>query len=201
MTKSTGLRTVIKNIVDPIKSGINFVGREIIKPILTLGGTFDLDDTLSFAEFTAQVKGYDSMSQAQKDAVALQFADYSAQKGLNEASSNAFVSTTMSKKYSNAGIYRHWSQNHKEAISSLKTSLKSMKPGDIFSENSRGASTSLKRQFKNWVQSNYGNEGNYLLRQSQSHYEEMMKILNKISGKYWDKYSVYGGSKAKKTKV
>ena len=51
------------------------------------------------------------------------------------------------------------------------------------------------------MQSNYGNEGNYLLRQSQSHYEEMMKILNKISGKYWDKYSVYGGSKAKKTKV
>ena len=104
MTKSTGLRTVIKNIVDPIKSGINFVGREIIKPIVTLGGTFDLDDTLSFAEFTAQVKGYDSMSQAQKDAVALQFAEYSAQKGLNEASSNAFVSTTMSKKYSNAGL-------------------------------------------------------------------------------------------------
>ena len=112
-----------------------------------------------------------------------------------------YIVTDLEKKYSNAGIYRHWSQNHKEAISSLKTSLKSMKPGDVFSESAKGASTSLKAQFKKWVQSNFGNEGNYLLRQAQSHYEDMLKELNKISGKYWDKYSVYGGSKSKNTRI
>ena len=112
-----------------------------------------------------------------------------------------YIVTDLEKKYSNAGIYRHWSQNHKEAISSLKTSLKSMKPGDVFSENARGASTSLKAQFKKWVQSSFGNEGNYSLRQAQTYYENMMKKLNKISGKYWDKYSVYGGSKAKNTRI
>ena len=112
-----------------------------------------------------------------------------------------YIVTDLEKKYSNAGIYRHWSQNHKEAISSLKTSLKSMKPGDVFSESAKGASTSLKAQFKKWVQSNFGNEGNYSLRQAQSYYEDMLKQLNKISGKYWDKYSVYGGSKAKNTRI
>lgn len=59
----TALRDTIKSIVDPIKAGINYVGKEIIKPIVTLGGTFTIEESATLASFVAGVPGYDDMSE------------------------------------------------------------------------------------------------------------------------------------------
>ena len=64
----TALRDTIKAIVDPIKAGINYVGEEIIKPIVTLGGTFTIEESSTLASFLAGVPGYDDMSEQDQQA-------------------------------------------------------------------------------------------------------------------------------------
>ena len=60
------LRDTIKSIVDPIKDAVNFVGREIIKPVVTLGGTFEIEESLTLASVLAGVPGYDDMSEQEQ---------------------------------------------------------------------------------------------------------------------------------------
>ena len=57
------LRNTIKSIVDPVKDALDFVGREVIKPVVTLGGTFEIGETLTLASFLAGVDGYENMSE------------------------------------------------------------------------------------------------------------------------------------------
>ena len=112
-----------------------------------------------------------------------------------------YIISDLEDKYAKAGIYRHWSMNHKDAISALNTSLKSMAPGNIFSETAKGQSLSMKGAFRKWIKENFGDEGSYSFRQSQKHYNEMMKKLRKVFNKNWELYSAYGGSKNKGAKL
>ena len=89
----------------------------------------------------------------------------------------------------------------KSIILLSKSSIKTMQPGNIFSENDKGQSTSYKGQFYKWVNQNFGEKGMYSLRKSEKFYESSFDKLNKISGKYWDKYSVYGGQDKLSTKI
>ena len=60
------LRDTIKSIVDPIKDAVNFVGENIIKPVVTLGGTFEIEETMTLAGFLAKVPNYDGMSEQEQ---------------------------------------------------------------------------------------------------------------------------------------
>jgi len=58
----TALRDTIKSIVDPIKAGINYVGKGL-KEVVTLGGTFSIEESATLASFVAKVPGFDKMSE------------------------------------------------------------------------------------------------------------------------------------------
>jgi hypothetical protein len=58
----TALRDTIKAIVDPIKAGINYVGKGV-KEVITLGGTFSIEESATLAGFIEKIPGYDKMSE------------------------------------------------------------------------------------------------------------------------------------------
>ena len=63
----TALRDTIKAIVDPIRAGVNYVGKGI-KEVVTLGGTFTIEESSTLASFLAGVPGYDDMSKEDQQA-------------------------------------------------------------------------------------------------------------------------------------
>lgn len=87
----TKLRDTIKAIVDPIKAGIEYVGKNIIKPVVTLGGTFTIEESATLASFIAQVPDYDNMSQQDQQTYVNAFHQSKALALAKQSGNNSFL--------------------------------------------------------------------------------------------------------------
>jgi len=87
----TKLRDTIKAIVTPIKEGLEYVGENIIKPVVTLGGTFTIEESATLASFIAQVPGYDKMSERDQQTYTDAWHQSNALALAKQSSNNSFL--------------------------------------------------------------------------------------------------------------
>ena len=107
----------------------------------------------------------------------------------------------LARENANVGIRQSVRQKHKKAIRALKTSLKKLKFGNIFTDDSKGKTSSEQIKFRQWGLENFGEEGARSIRMTDSFYAKSMYRVNGIFSKYWDKYSAYSGVKNPNSKI
>ena len=85
------------------------------------------------------------------------------------------------------------SKRHKDALSAIKSSLRSMNPIRLSSQDGKGVIMSKKKQFLRWVEDKFGKDGYNKAIKSEKDYEYLMRKLDKLLNdkNLWLKHSVY----------